>query len=69
MSELKEFLEVVNTIHPSIKFDDKYSRDKIEFLDTIVKQTNGKLSTTLYTKPTDRRAYLHARSYHPSSTK
>ena len=67
--ELKEFLEVINTIHPSIKFDYKYSREKIEFLDTTVKLLNNKLTTTLYTKPTDRRAYLHAQSYHPSSTK
>ena len=67
--ELKEFLEVINTIHPSIKFDYKFSRERIEFLDTIVKLVNNKLSTTLYTKPTDRRAYLHAQSYHPSSTK
>ena len=68
-SELKEFLAIINTVHPSIKFDYKHSREKIEFLDCIVKQNNGKLSTTLYTKPTDRRAYLHAQSYHPSSTK
>jgi hypothetical protein len=68
-SELKEFLEVINTVHPTIKFDHKFSRERIEFLDTIVKLENGKLSTTLFTKPTDRRAYLHSNSYHPSSTK
>ena len=67
--ELKEFLEVINTVHPTIKFDHKYSRTSIEFLDTIVRLTNGKLTTTLYTKPTDRRAYLHSGSYHPDSTK
>ena len=67
--ELKEFLEVINTVHPTIKFDHKYSRTRIEFLDTIVRLINGKLTTTLYTKPTDRRAYLHSGSYHPDSTK
>ena len=67
--DLKEFLEVINTVHPTIKFDHKYSRTSIEFLDTIVKLTNGKLTTSLYTKPTDRRAYLHSSSYHPHSTK
>ena len=68
-AELKEFLLVINTIHPTIKFDHKFSRERIEFLDTVVKLINGKLSTTLFTKPTDRRAYLHSNSYHPSSTK
>ena len=68
-SELKELLEVINTVHPTIKFDHKFSRGRIEFLDTIVKLENGKLSTTLFTKPTDRRAYLHSKTYHPNSTK
>ena len=68
-SKLKEFLEVINTIHPKIKIDHKHSRERIDFLDTTVKLTNNKLSTTLFTKPTDRRAYLHSKSYHPNSTK
>lgn len=68
-AELKEFLEVINTVHPTIKFDAKYSRKKIDFLDTTVKLHNKKLTTTLFTKPTDRRAYLHSKSYHPNSTK
>ena len=67
--DLKEFLEVINTVHPTIKFDHKYSRTRIEFLDTLVQLINGKLTTTLFTKPTDRRAYLHSSSYHPHSTK
>ena len=56
-SELKEFLEIINTVHPTIKFDHKYSRESIEFLNTIIKLINGKLSTTLFTKPTDRCIY------------
>ena len=67
--ELKEFLEIINTLHPTIKFDFAYSRERIDFLDTTVKHLNRKLTTTLYTKPTDRRAYLHSKSYHPTSTK
>ena len=42
----------------------------MEFLDTkVYKSSNGKLQTTLYTKPTDRQSYLHNKSYHPSSCK
>ena len=59
-----------STLHPTLKFDAKYSLTSIEFLDTrVYKSTTGKLQTTLYTKPTDRQSYLHSQSYHPSSCK
>ena len=67
--ELLEFFEEINKTHPTIKFDCQYSRESVNFLDTTVKVVNNKLTTTLFTKPTDRRAYLHTRSYHPTSTK
>ena len=35
----------------------------------MVSISGNKLKTTLYTKPTDRKAYLHSKSYHPKSTK
>jgi hypothetical protein len=68
-SELLKFFKEINRAHPTIKFDCQYSRDSITFLDTTVKVVGNKLMTTLYTKPTDRRAYLHVKSYHPTSTK
>ena len=43
--------------------------NQIEFLDTIVKIENGKLSTSLYTKPTDKHMYLNQKSSHPTKTK
>ena len=68
-SELLKFLEEINKIHPTIKFDYEYSRESVNFLDTTIKIIGKKLITTLFTKPTDRRAYLHSNSYHPESTK
>ena len=66
LDELTTFLEEINRLHPTIKFDAKYSTSSIEFLDTkVYKFTDGKLHTTLYTKPTDRQSYLHNKSYHP----
>ena len=60
----------LNSVHSTIKFDIKYSREKIIFLDTTVIITNeNKLNTTVYNKPTDEKSYLHAKSYHPESTK
>ena len=68
--ELKNFIAELNLLHPTIKFDAKYSKTSIEFLDTkIYKSADGKLQMTLYTKPTDRQSYLHNKSYHPSSCK
>ena len=34
--ELKNFFNKINKKHPSIKFDQKYSKSKIEFLDVLV---------------------------------
>ena len=67
--DLLKFLKEVNTLHPSIKFDYEYSREKVNFLDTTISVIGNKFSTTLYTKPTDRKSYLHSKSYHPQSTK
>ena len=41
----------------------------VNFLDTMVQVIGKKFATNLYTKPTDRRAYLHSKSYHPDKTK
>ena len=70
LDDLKIVVDQLNTLHPTIKFDVKYSLTSIEFLDTrIYKSTDGKLQTTLYTKPTDRQSYLHSKSYHPNTCK
>ena len=70
LDDLKIIVDQLNTLHTTIKFDIKYSLTSIEFLDTrIYKSTDGKLQTTLYTKPTDRKSYLHSKSYHPSTCK
>ena len=65
-NEIKSFINEINKKHHSIKFDFKFAREKIEFLDTLVyKDHNNLLQTTLYKKPTDRQNYLHAKSAHP----
>jgi hypothetical protein len=40
----------------------------VEFLDCKVSILGRRLKTKVFTKPTDRKAYLHGRSYHPRST-
>ena len=69
-AELKSFIKEINEIHPTIKFDVKYSYKEISFLDTTVRITsNNELVTILHKKPTDKQSFLHHKAYHPSSTK
>ena len=61
---LKEFLDYLNSCHPSIKFTAEYSVEKVNFLDVQVIKDNKKLITDLYVKPTDTHQYLEASSCH-----
>ena len=67
--QLQEFIKKLNNRHPIIKFDFKFSKTSIEFLDTTVykNKEQNKLLTTVYCKPTDRRNFLHYTSAHPRS--
>ena len=67
--KLQEFLEYLNSIHPTIKFTHKYSQTSIEFLDVQVTKSGGRLKTDLYIKETDTHQYLHFTSCHPWHTK
>ena len=69
MEELEEFLKEINQVHPTIKFDHVLSKKEINFLDVKISISGKKLITSVYTKPTDRKSHLHAKSYHPKSTK
>jgi peptide-methionine (R)-S-oxide reductase len=65
-TNLDEFLNHLNTCHHSIKFTAEISECTIAFLDTSVKlDTNKKLYTDLYCKPTDAHNYLLFNSSHP----
>lgn len=68
--ELVRVIDELNSIHPTIKFDVQFSKENINFLDTTVTITkDNTIKTTVYTKPTDQKSYLHAKSYHPKSTR
>ena len=65
-SELRKFLNEINQKHQSIKFDFKFSKENIEFLDSLVHiENNNRLQTTLCENPTNCQNYLHAKSAHP----
>ena len=62
--ELKKFLEILTSYHPTIKFTANYSREKIRFLDVEVIKKGNQLVTDLNIKPSYTHQYLHASSCH-----
>ena len=65
------FLEHLNSIEPCIKFTvERENEGKIAFNDTMVHhQEDGRLTTTVYRKPTHTDRYLSFSSHHPSMHK
>ena len=49
--ELKKFLEILNSYHPTINFTTNYLRDRISFLDAEVIGKANRLVNYLYKKP------------------
>lgn len=68
-TSLKAFFAYFNSLHSSIKFTCSFSCQTVNFLDVTVSLKDGKLVTSLFKKPTDRRQYLRFDSYHPHSQK
>ena len=58
LKSLQYFQEYANNIHENIKIQLRWSRNQVEFLDTLVKHDNGHIYTDVYVKPTDKQLYL-----------
>ena len=68
--ELLQFLNHINTVHPTIQFEMEHSKNQVHFLDTtIFINKEQKLESTLYVKPTDICSLLHKQSFHPETCK
>ena len=68
----QNFLQHINSVDPAIQFtvEDIKEDGAIPFMDTIVKpETDGKLSITVYRKPTHTNQYLQWDSHHHLSAK
>jgi hypothetical protein len=63
--KLIEFINHLNSCHDSIKFEVTYSQDTVHFLDTTIFIKDGALRTSIFTKPSDKKQYLHYSSNHP----
>jgi hypothetical protein len=66
--DLIKFQNWLNTLHPTIKFTAERNPDGIPFLDTFVTIEDDRVITRPYTKPTDKKMYIHPKSCHPYHT-
>jgi hypothetical protein len=66
LERLLKFRDFLNSVHNSIKFDMEYSTSEVHFLDTVVFKFRHRLETKIFTKPTDKKQYLHFTSCHPA---
>jgi len=52
-SQVEQFVSYLNTKHPNLKFTYEIEQNsKLPFLDTIITKDNGRLTTSVYRKPT-----------------
>ena len=66
IASLDHFHNLLNNLHPRIKFTKEWSEKEINFLDvTVIKNTNGKLTTDVFYKATDSFNYINFKSGHP----
>lgn len=68
-NELNEFTMHLNEMSPDLKFTAESDSKRVHFLDMWITLEDGRLTTTLYRKETDRNSFLLASSSHPTALK
>ena len=63
--KLLKFFSWLNTLSEHLKFEIKYSREGVEYLETFIYDRDGILHTKLFSKESDTHAYLPPTSCHP----
>ena len=64
-TDLENFLNELNTKHPSIKFEYEILKERFPFLDSEIHIKNNKLHAKTFRKKTDRQTFLNINSEHP----
>ena len=67
--QLIDFYQLLNSLHPKIKFTMEQNTDKLPFLDILLHKKGNKLYTDIYYKVTDTHQYLDFQSCHLKHTK
>ena len=63
--DVNKFHDLLNNLHPSIKFKMEQNYDGLAFLDICIKRMGSLIITDIYYKPTDTKQYLDYNSCHP----
>ena len=63
--DVSEFQDLLNNLHPSIKFTMEQNYDSLAFLDIFIKRKGSLIITDIYYKPTDTKQYLDYNSCQP----
>ena len=66
--KIKELYNFIDTLNPDLKFTMEIGNQSICFLDLRISIVGNKLTTTVYSKPTDSHLYLHADSCHKKTS-
>ena len=67
--DFNKFLEILNELHPKIKFTSESSEEEISFLNILLYKGKSQIETDIYYKKTDTHDYLPYSSSHPRHTK
>ncbi|KAJ1155024.1 hypothetical protein NDU88_007760 [Pleurodeles waltl] len=65
--EATTFITWLNTLNPFLRFTATLGDPAVSFLDLLITERNGSLTTVVYYKPTDRNTLLQFQSFHPRS--
>ena len=68
LERLREFHDFINTLDPYLKFTIEIGGLRINYLDLMIAIREGRLITTVYSKPTDSHLYLQAESCHQEAS-
>ena len=63
--KLLEYINYINSLYPTIKFELVYSEESLNMLDLTLHLQNGYIVTDIYSKPTDSHLYFPFTSSHP----
>ena len=61
---IKDLHNVLQNLHPKIKFTIKHNSKEQQFLDIIIKNQNGQIIIDIYHKPSDIEEYSNFKSSH-----
>ena len=68
-SEVLAFIDFANKFHPAIRFIFELSFTEIKLLDINIQLSDGRLSSSVFYKPTDAHSYLEYCAFHSVGTK